>query len=468
MNINIVIAHYIAWAALLISAGFTLRAYRGVSLLCIYSVSLAIQVGTLSAIAGDVDVLGIQLSNIAMDRFGLSLVITYAILIAFIYGLYLLRGRSGNPQAIRPVTLTGPWMILGVTLVIGVVAVRIFSATGQSVLQHGLDSLGTSSEYYDLRIELIDIGNANLSRVASYFEATARQLVMLMLFIAGVVLAAKPTAVRTGFYLLLLAGLSFNCLLMLQKSPIFMALVAGFVPFLLPTSRSKRPSAVKIAVRVIMFLTVVLGMSAVLYSVTEGYSVVESLGRSVNRIILVPANTSCMHFEVYPDLCPHVFWTDLTPVRLWLGATPVLPPNESISMQVASVLTGSSFNANASIVGESWASAGYWGVVTETVVMGLFCFLVDRFMARTARGISLLPLGIYYWFGFGVFGNGTFIPCVVQHALWLVPGFYCLVLHRQRPSVVPAPSEGELYLDYQHDGQRGKKSDGFPTGVSGD
>lgn len=430
MSPTVAIWHYILWGALLITAGFTLRSYQGASLLSIFSVSLALQVGTLAAVAGDFDILGIAFSTSAKQRMGLALIVTYAILIAFLLGLLVWQGRRRHRGIFKPARIPRFWRIVGLALVVGVVGVRLYSATGRAVLQHGLGTIGTS-EYYDLRVELIDLGNENLSRFANYFEAFGRQIIFIMLIMAALELAEKRTAKRIAFYLFLLVGLSFNGLLMLQKTPIVLVLVAGAAPLLLATMREKRRSSAQIGLRMGVVIGIVMAASAGMYSVTEGSSFGDSLEKSVIRIFAVPSYATLMHFEAFPDTLHHVFWTDLTPVRLLLGNKSLMPGDDSISVEVAQALTGNRFNANASIVGEAWACAGFWGVAIEISVMAAFCFVTDRMTARAGRGMSLLPLSIYYWLGFVSFGNVSALPSIIQHALWLVPAFYCLVLPRQ-------------------------------------
>jgi len=447
MSQTVLIWHYILWGALLITAGFTLRAYRGASLLSIFSVSLALQVGTLAATVSDFDILGIDFTTSAQERMGISLIISYAILIFFLLGELGFHRRPRCLKTLSPVAIPRFWRVVGLALVVGIVAVRSFSATGRAVLQHGVGTIGTP-EYYDLRVELIDLGNENLSRLANYFEAFARQILFLMLIIAALELAEKRTARRIAFYLILLAGLFFNGLLMLQKTPIMLVLVAGGAPLLLATLRKKRSVSLRFALRMGVVIGVIMAASVGLYSVTEGSSLSDSLTKPVVRIFAAPCYATLMHFEVFPDTLNHMYWTDLTPVRLLLDKKSLMPGDDSISVEVAYALTGNRFNANASAVGEGWACAGFGGVALEITVMAAFCFLTDQMTLRAGKGISLLPLAIYYWLGFASFGNVAVFPCIIQHALFLVPAFYCLVLsHRtgsKKESLSVAPAIAPL------------------------
>lgn len=428
MNNTLLIAHYVMWGALLVTAGITLRAYRGVSLLSIWSIGLAVQVGTGYAVAWDAGL--VKLSAEAMERFGLSLILTYAILMVFLGGLYLLRDRSQDPQKVPPVTIPPFWMLIGVMLVATLAVVSVFSASGQWTLQHGWETLREG--YYDARVELIDIHAANVSRVAIYGGATARQILVIMLIVAALELVRKWSLTKAAFYLTLISGLLIEGLVSFEKSPVFLVLAAGTVPFLLPTSSSRRRGVIRIAARLAITVVLLLLAGAILYSATERYSLADSLGKVLARIFVMPGYGSAMYFEAYPDLIPHTQWSDLRPVRLLLGNGSITPTEGSISTDVAKALTGSSFNANAAFVGVSWAAAGYFGVVVGTLIVALFCFLTDRFTMKARHAISLLPLGIFYWLGFVGYGNGSFLICLIHEGLWLVPGFYCLVLARRR------------------------------------
>jgi hypothetical protein len=432
MSHTILIAHYILWGAVMVMAGFTLRAYRGVSVLAVFSLAIALQVGTFCAFAGDFPLLGLTMSGASVERMARALIIVYSLSIVFMAGLLFFRDRRGGRRTVRKVAIPRIWRIIGILLVAGLVAVRLSSAASREVMRHGLDVVG-SSRYYDLRVDLIDMNNASSSRLANYFEATARQVLFVMLIIAAIEVAEKASPRRIAFYAVVLGGLCFDGMLTLQKAPVLMALMAGVAPILVAALRSGRTGAVRIALRVGMILLVVVMVSAGLYSLTEGYSVGESLNMVWARVFEIPSSTTLMHFEVYPDYLPHMYWTDLTPVRAFLGNRSLMPGDDPISIEVARALTGQSFNANASMVGEAWACAGYAGVALETVVMAMTCFLLDSMARRAGRTRSLLPLGVYYWLGFPVFGNISIFPIIVQQALWLVPALYCLVLPVRGP-----------------------------------
>lgn len=441
MNNTLLISHYVMWAALLGTAAITLRACRGVSLLSIYSISFALQVGTLYAVAGEWGM--VRLSNEAMQRFGLSLIIAYGILMMFLWGLFFLSERKKNPPPVRFLTIPRDWMLIGLILLAGVVVVRMSSASTRMVLQQGLEALGDSG-YYDLRTELIQVENESLSRVVNYFESTSRQVLFILLIIAALDLARKWSWKMAAFYFALVAGMSLNGLVRLQKSPVLWVLAAASIPFAISTASSGRRGVAKIIVRLVAGSALVVLVGSVLYSVTEGHTMLEGLGRVMGRMFTVPSSVSCMHFEVYPNLLPYVQWSDITPVRMLAGNDALMPENRFISIDVAQALTGVKFNANASFLAESWAAAGYFGVVVGTLIMASFCVGTDYFVMRAGRTISLLPLGIYYWLGITSFGNVSFITCVVQYGLWFVPGFYCLVFARwqlQRPARLRRPEQ---------------------------
>jgi len=224
---------------------------------------------------------------------------------------------------------------------------------------------------------------------------------------------------------------------------VLLVLAAGCFPLLLSGSIPKRKSKLRLAATLGFCVLLAFLAGAALYSLTEGHSITESMVRVVERIFMTPSNVSCMYFEVYPDLRPFVEWSDIRPVRLLLGNEALMPPEGSISIEVAKTLTGVAANFNAAFVAQSWAAAGYPGVIIGALLVAGFCFAVDRFTAWVGRGIVLFPLATYYWLGFGSFGNGSFMTCVIELGLWLVPPFYCLVLARRfvRPAARPGPIE---------------------------
>lgn len=425
----LIIAHYIMWAALLALAVSTLRAYRGVSLLSIWSIGFALQVGTGYAVARDAGL--VELSAQAMERFGLALIFAYAILMVALGCLYFLRDHARDRPDIPPATIPPLWIAVGVVLAALLAAVSGLSASSQWTLQHGWEALRDTG-YYDARVELIDIQAANVSRLAIYGGATAHAVLVIMVIVTALELRRTWSLAKAAFYAILLLSLLVEGLASFQKSPVFLALAAGTVPFLLPTANARRQGFLRIAARLGLIFGLLWFAGAILYSATEGISLAESLNKVSARIFVMPAYGSAAYFEVYPDMIPHTHWLDLRPVRLLFGSGTATPPGDSISINVAEALTGFRFNANAAFVGVSWAASGYLGVIVGTLIVALFCFMTDRFVIRMRHSVSLLPLGIFYWLGFVGYGNGPFLICLVHMGLWLVPVFYCLVLARRR------------------------------------
>lgn len=451
MTTNILIAHYILWAILLLAAGLTLKAHKGVSLLSIYTICLALQMGT--AYAGLSNAGPIIVSEVAIDRFGLSLILSYLILIIFLLGMYRYGDRSKETLTNPPVGLSSFWMGVGLVLVVAVLGIRMFSASGNLVSNIGFDTLGGEG-YYELRGQIIESETENVSRLAVYFEAAARAVLLLMLTVTGLELARKFSRFKALFYLILLLALIFGGMLRFEKAPLVWVLTAGVIPFLLPKPGER--AVVRTMVKLGAAGLAVMLVSITLYAVTEGLSFGVSVEKVFDRIFGIPSYTSCLYFDVYPDVLPHVNWADFRPVRLILGNDSLLPLEGSLSIDVAVATSGFLYNANAAFIAGSWAEAGYLGVGVVTLIMATFCVVLDRSCARVRRRLSLRPLAIYYWLGFVIYGNSGFINVVLDHGLWLVPVFYCQVLGRQRgcdhdsTKLVSNAGEGSEHLVESH------------------
>ena len=152
------------------------------------------------------------------------------------------------------------------------------------------------------------------------------------------------------------------------------------------------------------------------------------------RFFVIPSYTSIMYFEVYPDALPHVQWADLRQVREFFGLEALQPRNGFISVDVAESLTGLLWGANAGLVAESWAAAGYLGIIMGSMTFGIFGFVVDRYTAQRLGQINLTPLPVYYWLGLLVYGNSAMLYALVEHGLWFVPFLYCFAIERAMKS----------------------------------
>jgi hypothetical protein len=416
---------YLALALLLLLALRCLHAYRGVSLLAIVSLCLGAELGIMYY--GCASLGSTQLSDSAVERFGLSLVAAYIILGLFLL-LELRYAPKGNiTAAAEPARLTAGWRIIAAVLLIGLLVQQFTSTVGTYVLQHGASSLG-GSDYYAVRTELIEVEAENLSRFALHFASIARRTVFIALIVAGCELARRKELVTGVLFVFYTAGLALAEATRYQKGPVVYVLAAAALPFLFSKHRASGSVFVVALVRAAAFLLVFMLLGAASLYFTQGMAIEDAAFFVLERFFIIPTSTSCMYFEVYPDLHPFVYWADLRPVREMFGIQHLAPLSGVLSGDVAFLLTGFRYNANASFVAESWAAAGFVGVAVGTVFFAGFCFAVDRFTSKRASGHDCEPLSMYYWLGFTVYGNSAVLYCIFEHGLWLVPFIYFRML----------------------------------------
>ncbi len=432
MSLFIGILDYLGLAGVLILAWMVLRAFHGASLLAVYVICAGLQTGlaVFSAVEAAGQDVSVDISSTAADRFGIALLIFYAITGLFLYLLLRLRKQKASTIESKIVHLPETWKIAAVAMLVLFLGVRMLSPTSARVIEQGGGAIA-SGQYYELRGEIIDLDLAEInSRTMFYLETTLRRVLFVILIVSAFELLTVPSTRALVFMAILFVGLTLAEMSRFQKGPMAWVVAAAVVPFILGRSRLGTGSPYSTIAKIGTSAGVLILISGALYSLTEDLSFGEGFGRVINRFFVVPAYTSMMYFEVYPFRLPHVEWADLRPVRELFGTTSLQPANGLIAIDVAESLTGIRWSPNAGIVAESWAAAGYLGVVLGTLALCAFGFVVDRNTSQRLGKINMTPLAIYYWLGLLVYGNSALLYALAEHGLWFVPFLYCFAIDR--------------------------------------
>ena len=127
---------------------------------------------------------------------------------------------------------------------------------------------------------------------------------------------------------------------------------------------------------------VILGLLAVLYSMTEGDDLVGGAIKSVSRIFFLPAFTSQGWFAIFPS--------DLD-FRGLLGCFAVgLSPDDIRYTDISWLSSGTGGVWNACMLAVTWSGGGFWGVLLIGVLFVGLSLMADRILLRLS--VKLHPI----------------------------------------------------------------------------
>lgn len=440
------ILHYVLLVILLWQAISLLRKQRGNSLLAIFSIAIALQIGGgwayyvyVAVPSGD---LFSSISDEALQRMAISLCITSAI---FIMAIILFKARMPRMRSMASDNLMlskEMVMILGIcTLVF--VGFLLMSPASRYVIEHGSDVVGSES-YYQVRGELIQVGTDHQS---GRLEHRFMRLSYAILLLSGLVFLYKFSITRRWQFLAF--GIFFasvpvlQALLSFQKGPIvtiFCILIATLILFY------RKEGMVRMRLWGAVVACTIAGiMAAMSFIIFQGVGFGDAGRNVLRRIFVVPVHGTAMHHAVYPDYHPYVKFGDIGTIRQFspIGVGHV-PMYGSMAREVAMTLHGLDYNANTGLIGHGWGTWGHWGVVMFAVMVASFFSLIDRFTAKRRHLASVAPLIIYYWFFFMNYGNTNLHNLMSTSSLFILPFLYFRIFWNKEASASVRPEGVEL------------------------
>jgi hypothetical protein len=429
--------HYLALLALLYYGARCLVIRRGVSLLAMFFVSHAVQVGSaVGFLRGYVEAKGIAFDSDAYRTMLQCLVLHYVIGLGFL--VYE-----------KPVKVEGTWRSIGgqltrwwpAILVMGaaLLGLRLSSSMAQYALAN-LSSLLDSDTYYQVRGELIFVGYDGYSRFESHFLYFSRCAITLFALIFGYRWGSRKDTISLLMFLTLVPALAIDALAGFNKAPVVVLLMAAIAAPLFGRWGQTGGTA-----RRLWYASGIAGVglatAALIASFFQELDFSESVSLAVNRTVLVPAEGTLMHFQTYPEKLPFVNFGSMRLIADMFDIR-TAPINGSIALDVAQAMTGLLYNANAGIVANAWANAGFTGVIAYTMLAGVLFVAIDDYVVRGLSLAPAAPLAIYYASRCISFGNSSLEDSVITCGLVYIPFIYVFLV--RAPKVVEQSYERNL------------------------
>lgn len=289
----------------------------------------------------------------------------------------------------------------------------------------GFIKSGNFSAYYAYRKELIyekATGNFIINNLDAIFVYG-----MLYFFVGYFTLIYFRTR-KLDWHLPLASGLLIlTALLRFQKAP----LVIGFCVVLLAWVFSRRINSKMLS----SFLKLSFAGGAALALIYIIYSLLGSEGsiftKLHDRILLSPAFTSYGFYWTFPDHHDHLHYCGSRTLN-WIfgfGQKTMLTSDLGTAPLIVSRLyygTTTFFNFNTSVLGQSYAQNGYWGVAQGTFILfGTFAFLDYMFLKRIPE-VLYAPVLIYCFAQFMVVLNAGMLS-IFGTGFLVIPIFYILI-----------------------------------------
>lgn len=252
---------------------------------------------------------------------------------------------------------------------------------------------GNYSAYYEERVQNI-YDRAARNPIINNLSASI--MGMLSPFLMTIVGYEYFRSKRYFPYFLVLLGINIvAALIRFQKAPIIVVLLLVGFSFIFARDiiTQKRIPIFKLSI----FASIALLFVSLVYSV---------LGHSggffdalYKRIFLSSIFTSYGHYYVFPDLHPFIHYVGSRMQNLIFGFgqdTSFITGYSTAPLISGQLFRGHAFNMNTSILGDSYAHNGYWGVVQGAFFLFGFFAALDVYFARSKKYLPYAPILVFF------------------------------------------------------------------------
>lgn len=351
---------------------------------------------------------------------GLTIILVCLLLIGLIRQLAM--PRMPSPKA-RGVTLAHPWFLWAFAAVLAFSILQFFGNLEDLKRLLRVIVTGDYSLYYEERVQNIYSRAARNPIINNLNSLITGMVSPLLMVIVGY--EYFRTKRYLPYFLTLLFINILAALIRFQKAPIIVVLLLVGFSFIYARdiiSRKKIP-----LVKLSIFASAALIFVSLVYSV---------LGHSggffdalYKRIFFSSIFTSYGHYYVFPDLHPFIHYGGSRMQNLVFGFgqdTNFIAGYSTAPLISGQLFRGHAFNMNTSILGDSYAHNGYWGVVQGAFFLFGFFAALDVFFARSRKYLPYAPIIVFFIPEFISVLNGG-MTLVVGSFYFLIPIFYLLL-----------------------------------------
>lgn len=234
-----------------------------------------------------------------------------------------------------------------------------------------------------------------------------------------------------SYFIVLLFINVLAALIRFQKAPIIIVLLLVGLSFIYARDLifRKRIPLVKLSI----FASIALIFVSLVYSVLgHSGSFFDALYK---RIFFSSIFTSYGHYYVFPDLHPFIHYAGSRTANLVFGFgqdTNFIAGYSTAPLISGQLFRGHAFNMNTSILGDSYAHNGYWGVVQGAFILFGFFAALDVYYARSRKYLPYAPIVVFFIPEFITVLNGGMTMVYGRYFL-IVPIIYLLCF---KPSTV--------------------------------
>lgn len=404
---------------------YILRRTNGNSILSWFILAICLQVGLVFTWLGDISINYYkEAGDSAFDNMGKSYNVFYVIALIFL-SFELCKVRKGGVFRIleKEIIIRGYSLFFVLIASVFQMVFILTSPTSIEVLKNGYDTLG-GSNYNSFRVTLLEVGNEDaVSGVLARIKNLSRSINLIGFLVLYYSSRNNKYRIKGLFGIMVFAGIIafLDAFLLFEKAPVLILLIgvtgikySGFF------ARISRRDLARWSAFLFIFVNFLV---VIVISKVQGLGTESAIEFLYYRIFLVPSITSLMHFDVYPDMLPHVEFSNSGLVQSIFDVK-----NKTIyggiGLDVAMKKTGLYYSANANAVASAWAQGGAYMVGFISFIACSLFFLIDRYIWRRRALILSYPLVIYYLFWFIPFGNTAFENVILTSSLWFIPVVY--------------------------------------------
>lgn len=359
--------------------------------------------------------------------FGLTIILVCLVLIGLMRQLAMPRIPASGA---RGVNLAHPIFLWAFVAVVAFSMFHFFNNIDDFKRLFRVIASGNYSAYYEERVQNI-------------FDRAARNPIInnLNALIMGMVSPLLMTIVGYEYfrskrylpYFLVLLGINIlAALIRFQKAPIIVVLLLLGFSYIFATdiiTRKRIP-----IFKLITFASVVLVFVSLIYSVlgfSSGF-----FDALYKRIFFSSIFTSYGHYYVFPDLHPFIHYGGSRTQNLIFGFgqdTSFITGYSTAPLISGQLFRGHAFNMNTSILGDSYANNGYWGVAQGAFILFGFFAALDIFFARSKKYLPYAPIVAFFVPEVITILNGG-MTLVIGRYYILIPIVYLFLF---KPTTVP-------------------------------